>query len=146
MTDDPYPFPTSLVVTAVMRGNRKRDTRPELALRSELHRRGYRFRPDYPVRLADRSRPARIDVAFPRLRLAVFVDGCFWHSCPDHSNVPRANSTYWKPKLERNVERDRQIDDALRQAGWTPLRVWEHEPVAAAADKVVEVVDRIRGL
>jgi DNA mismatch endonuclease (patch repair protein) len=123
-----------------MKGNRKRDTRPETTIRSALQRAGLRFRKDYPIRV-DRSRPIRVDIAFPSSRIAVFVDGCFWHRCPEHGTSPRANSAYWGPKLARNVERDRETDERLRGAGWLPLRVWEHEHV----DDVVERISSIRG-
>jgi DNA mismatch endonuclease, patch repair protein len=119
-----------------MLANRRRDTGPELSLRSLLHRSGLRFRCDYPV--ATPSRRIRIDIAFTRWRLAVFVDGCFWHCCPEHSSVPRANEAYWRPKLARNVNRDHEVDGALRAAGWLVLRFWEHTPAEEAAQIVVE--------
>lgn len=112
------------------------DTKPELALRSELHRRGLRFRKDYRLDVGGiRPRP---DVVFTKAKVAVFVDGCFWHQCPEHSKPPRQNSGYWSPKLARNVERDQIYDKALRLAGWTVVRVWEHTAIIDAAD-VVEV-------
>lgn len=95
---------------------------------------GLRFRKDLPLRLADRI--VRPDVVFTRARLAVFVDGCFWHRCPEHGNVPRANSDYWGPKLERNIARDRAVDRALADAGWRVLRAWEHEEVTLVAAAV----------
>lgn len=118
-----------------MKGNRKRDTRPEIALRSALHRVGLRFRCDYPIRRPDR-RPIRVDIAFTRQRVAVFVDGCFWHCCPEHSNMPRANRSYWQPKLERNVQRDAETVAALTDMGWHTIRVWEHEDPADATQRV----------
>lgn len=124
-----------------MKGNVKRDTRPEVALRSALHRRGLRFRRDFPVHVAGR-RPIRVDIAFTRARIAVFVDGCFWHSCPEHGTTPRANSAYWGPKLARNVVRDRNNDDALRTIGWQTIHVWEHEEVGEAARRVADGVGR----
>jgi DNA mismatch endonuclease, patch repair protein len=120
-----------------MKANRRRDTGPELALRRELHGRGLRFRVDYPPQLGLRCRP---DIVFTRRRLAVFVDGCFWHSCPEHGNLPRANREWWRAKLEQNVARDRLTERALRDAGWNVIRVWEHEPVALAADKIFEAM------
>ena len=117
-----------------MRANKRRDTRPERALRSELHRRGLRFRVDYPVPVEGRS--PRADIAFTRKRLAVFVDGCFWHGCPEHSQRPRANSDYWGPKLARNIERDRDQTARLEAAGWRVIRIWEHEPLSAAVARV----------
>ena len=125
-----------------MRRNPRRDTKPEVALRSELHRMGLRFRKDLPIRTAERT--VRPDVVFTRARLAVFVDGCFWHRCPLHGNVPRANTAYWVPKLERNVDRDRVVDAALATAGWTVLRAWEHDNVAEVATEVHVTLTRLR--
>lgn len=126
-----------------MQGNRKTDTRPELVLRSELHRRGLRFRKNHPLR-PDDGRLVRPDIVFTRARVVVFVDGCFWHRCPDHGNSPSANSAYWGPKLDRNVARDRETDHRLAYAGWTVVRVWEHEPTNDAADHVQGVIDAAR--
>ena len=98
-------------------------------MRSLLHRSGYRFRKDYPIRVEKRL--VRPDVAFTKRRIAVFIDGCFWHSCPEHGRQPSVNGHYWLPKLQRNAERDRQQTDALRMAGWTVLRFWEHESLEA---------------
>src|SRR5687767_13082577 len=94
---------------------RRRDTRPEVELRSELHRRGLRFRVDVRPEPAVRS---RADVVFTKARVAVFVDGCFWHVCPVHQTWPRANRDWWRRKLEANVARDRLTDTALTNAGW----------------------------
>ena len=117
-----------------MAGNRSRDTRPELALRRILHARGLRYRNDEaPVR---RFR-MRADIVFRRHRVAVFVDGCFWHSCPDHRTLPKAHREYWLAKLERTVSRDREQNAALAVAGWHVVRVWEHENAHEAADRVV---------
>jgi DNA mismatch endonuclease (patch repair protein) len=126
-------------MSAVMRGNRKRDTKPEIAIRSSLHRSGLRFRKDFPIR-ADSGRPIRADIVFPRARVAVFVDGCFWHRCPQHGTSPRSNSGYWRPKLDRNVERDREVDRRLTDAGWTVVRVWEHEDPEDAARQIGETL------
>ncbi|HEU5252055.1 MAG TPA: DNA mismatch endonuclease Vsr [Solirubrobacterales bacterium] len=117
-----------------MRRNRRRDTRPELALRSELHRRGLRFRVDMPLQAGGRL--IRPDVVFTRAQIAVFVDGCFWHCCPEHGNQPQANTDYWKPKLARNVARDHLVDAALSEEGWKVVRAWEHEEAAAVAERV----------
>lgn len=125
-----------------MRRNPRRDTGPEVALRSELHRRGLRFRKDLPLRAP--GRVVRPDVAFPPARLAVFVDGCFWHACPVHGNQPRANSYYWRPKLARNVARDRAVDEALGAAGWRVLRAWEHEPTPEVADRVQRALSELQ--
>jgi DNA mismatch endonuclease (patch repair protein) len=118
--------------------NPRRDTKPEVAARSALHAKGLRFRKDLPLRLADRV--VRPDVVFTKARLALFIDGCFWHRCPLHGNQPRANSDYWGPKLDRNVARDRQVDHALREEGWLVIRVWEHEPANQVVDRVVKTL------
>jgi DNA mismatch endonuclease, patch repair protein len=120
-----------------MRGNGKTDTSPEVALRSVLHRRGLRFRkhaaPTPNIR-------CQVDILFRSARVAVFVDGCFWHGCPDHGTKPRTNSTYWVEKLARNAARDRLNDAALTGAGWKVIRIWEHEPVEDAAELVEHAV------
>ena len=121
-------------VRATMRGNRRTDTKPEKALRSALHAAGYRFRKDYRLDLgAAKPRP---DIVFTRAKVAVFVDGCYWHSCPDHGTTPRKNSDYWTPKLARNARRDKENDEALEKAGWAVVRVWEHESVEQAVRRV----------
>jgi DNA mismatch endonuclease (patch repair protein) len=95
----------------------------------------------------DRALPGmprrRADMLFPGVRVAVFVDGCFWHSCPQHASVPRANQQWWIDKLRRNVDRDRETDARLEALGWTVLRFWEHEDPARAVD-VVETTVRAR--
>ncbi len=116
-----------------MRRQRRRDTVPELALRRELHRRGRRFHVD---RAPLPSLRRRADLVFPRLRVAVFVDGCFWHACPEHTTAPRANAGWWSTKLAANVARDRDTDRRLVEAGWAVVRVWEHLSPDAAADVV----------
>jgi len=119
-----------------MRANRRTDTKPELALRHALHRLGYRYRKDYRLDL-DGGRRVRPDIAFTARKVAVFVDGCFWHACPEHGSKPRANEWYWGPKLIRNVERDRINDAALILAGWTVIRLWEHVPLDEAVTAVI---------
>lgn len=135
----PYPEPRDAAATKVGKGNRRTDTKPEVALRSELHRRGLRFRKDHPIRVEGR-RPIRPDVVFTRARVAVFVDGCFWHGCPEHQVVPKSNPDYWIPKLRRNVERDREASAILAAAGWTVLRFWEHEDPAQAAAGIERII------
>lgn len=134
----PYPEPTSESASRIGKANRRTDTKPEQRLRSELHRRGLRFRKDLLVRAGDVR--THVDAAFTRRRLAVFVDGCFWHCCPEHGSSPRSNTAYWAPKLAANVARDRRVDAALTDAGWTVLRIWEHEPVAQAAVRVEQAL------
>lgn len=117
-----------------MRSNRRRDTRPELEVRRLLHAKGLRYRVDYaPDRGHLRN---RADVVFTRARVAVFVDGCYWHGCPEHHRMPKANRGYWSAKVERNAERDRRVTAMLGASGWTVLRFWEHEPAAEVADAV----------
>lgn len=111
----------------------RRDTVPELEIRSELHRRGFRFRVD---RAPVRGLRSRADIVFGPARVAVYVDGCFWHSCPEHGTKPKANAEWWERKLTRNTERDRETDRVLREHGWEVVRIWEHEDPAAAADRV----------
>jgi DNA mismatch endonuclease (patch repair protein) len=127
-----------------MRANRWRDTDPEVAVRSILHRRGHRFRKRHTIRLAGR-RWTQPDLVFPRERLAVFIDGCFWHRCPVHGTMPRANSAYWGPKLDRNVARDRDTEVQLASLGWTVLRAWEHEVPTEIADRVVAALSPAHG-
>jgi DNA mismatch endonuclease (patch repair protein) len=118
-----------------MRANRRTGTKPEMALRRALHGQGLRYRKDYRLDL-DGAR-VRPDIAFTARRVAVFVDGCFWHACPEHGTKPAANTWYWEPKLARNVERDRAADAALAAAGWRVVRVWEHESLDAAVAAVI---------
>jgi DNA mismatch endonuclease (patch repair protein) len=108
-----------------MSANRRTDTGPEVILRSALHRRGHRFRKDLLIALeGGRVRP---DIVFSRARIAVFVDGCFWHRCPEHASDPKTNAAYWAAKFHRNVRRDRETDDLLGASGWSVIRIWEHE-------------------
>lgn len=126
-----------------MKGNRSRDTRPEVHLRSALHGLGLRFRKEYAVRLPDRL--VRVDVAFTKERIAVFVDGCFWHGCPEHGHRPRKNTHYWGPKLDRTRARDEAVTDGLEHAGWRVLRLWEHVPPHEAASLVAATVRQADG-
>lgn len=129
-------------VSALMRRFKSRDTRPELAVRRTLHARGLRFRVHAQVPGYSRR---SIDIAFTRVRVAVFIDGCYWHSCPEHGKTPAANSEWWLAKLERNVARDRETDEALRAEGWTVLRFWEHEAPDEVASAIAEVVVQLKG-
>ena len=139
----PYPEPKDDAATRVGQGNRRSGTKPEVALRSSLHRRGLRFRKDFPVRVGT-GRPVRPDIVFTRARVAVLVDGCFWHGCPEHQVIPRSNRDYWVPKLRRNIDRDREVDEALTGAGWQVIRIWEHEDPDAAAELVEVAFQRAR--
>jgi DNA mismatch endonuclease (patch repair protein) len=131
-----YPKASSPGRSANMRAIRRTDTKPELALRRALHRLGYRFRKDYRLDLAP-GRRVRPDIVFTARRVAVFVDGCFWHACPEHGSKPAVNQGYWNPKLQRNTERDRAADAALELAGWQVVRLWEHVPLDDAVTAVV---------
>jgi len=123
-----------------MQAIRRANTKPEVALRSALHRLGYRFRKDLRVSAGDRW--VRPDIVFTRMRVAVFVDGCFWHACPEHGRQPGVNQWYWSPKLARNVARDRQNDNALLQDGWRVVRIWEHVSIEAAVDLIRDAIDK----
>ncbi|MEV6501512.1 very short patch repair endonuclease [Streptomyces prunicolor] len=122
---------------ASMQGNRSRDTRPELALRRAVHRLGLRYR------VASRPLPEvrrTADLVFTRTRVAVFLDGCFWHGCPVHHTVSKSNSVYWSEKIARNKARDQDTNRRLQEAGWVVLRIWEHEDPQAAARQVEAAV------
>lgn len=120
-----------------MRSNKSRDTKPELALRSAVHALGLRYRVSAKP-LADLRRTA--DLVFTRAKVAVFLDGCFWHGCPQHHTVASANARFWADKVEANRTRDRDTDGRLADAGWVSVRIWEHEDVAVAARRVEEMV------
>ena len=136
-----YPVASSLAAHATMRGNRRRDTLPERRLRSALHKAGWRFRVD--LRLDTGEGKVRPDIVFTRRRVAVFMDGCFWHACPEHRQRPRANSQYWESKIRINVARDSSDTRSLEQAGWKVVRIWEHEPVIDAVNSVEAALTRI---
>jgi DNA mismatch endonuclease (patch repair protein) len=124
------PAPLNASVSAQMQRMPRERTKPEMRLRQELHRRGKRFRVNY------RELPGRPDIAFTKVKLAVFVDGCFWHMCPLHATMPKNNAEWWRAKLFRNVERDREKDELLLSGSWHVLHVWEHEQTFQAADRV----------
>ena len=133
-----YPTTADPGVRNVMRANRRRDTKPEVALRSALHKRGLRFRND--VSIVTEERNVRVDVALTRHRVAVFLDGCFWHCCPDHGTRPRSNPAYWRAKLDRNLQRDASSNELLRAAGWRVVRVWELQDPEKAAELIDQLV------
>jgi DNA mismatch endonuclease, patch repair protein len=124
-----------------MVATRGRDTRPERELRAELHRLGLRFR--IHRRILPKLR-TQIDVVFGPSRVAVFVDGCFWHGCPQHGTQAKAHAAFWRNKIATNKLRDADTDERLRGAGWRVVRVWEHEDPRAAAHKVARIVRRRR--
>ena len=124
------PEPKNVLVSTQMSRMPRASTGPELVIRRELHRRGLRFRVNV------RELPGRPDIVLTRARIAVFVDGCFWHRCPAHGTLPKNNREWWLAKLDRNVERDREKDLLLHETGWTVLHLWEHEDPVAASDYV----------
>ena len=136
------PEPLSQNVSRRLSVTRGRDTAPELAVRSALHARGLRYRVDVAVLAGSRR---RADVLFTRARVAVFIDGCFWHGCPEHATWPRHNARFWRTKIETNRARDRDTDQRLERGGWTVIRAWEHEKSEAVADRV-ELAVRDAGL
>ncbi|MFF1710726.1 very short patch repair endonuclease [Streptomyces sp. NPDC058268] len=118
-----------------------RDTAPEVAVRRLLHAKGYRYRLN--VRVPDMPRRT-IDIAFTRARVAVFLDGCFWHGCPQHATQPKANAAWWRTKLDRNIARDLETNEHLAESGWIVLRFWEHEAPDRVARRVASTVARQR--
>ena len=133
---------TNPSVRRSMQANRSRNTGPEVRFRAALHRLGLRF---YKHRRPVPGLRCEPDVVFPRVQLAVFLDGCYWHSCGEHGAQPTRNADWWRTKFERVRARDARNDDSLRAAGWTVLRVWEHEPPDQAARRVAYLVARLRG-
>ncbi|MFF3122389.1 very short patch repair endonuclease [Streptomyces sp. NPDC057908] len=133
--------PSSPDVSARMSRQPSRDTAPEVAVRKLLHASGYRYRLN--ERVPGMSRRT-IDIAFTRARVAVFLDGCFWHGCPVHATQPKANAEWWRRKLDRNKARDTETTEHLMAAGWTVLRFWEHEAPSLVAERVAETVDEER--
>ncbi|WP_153504424.1 very short patch repair endonuclease [Cumulibacter manganitolerans] len=121
----------------VMQGNRSRDTSPELAVRRVLHAAGLRYRVAYRP---ERSLRRTADIVFTKQRIAVFIDGCYWHACPEHRTVAQSNATYWSEKLAGNVARDADTTERLQEAGWTVLRFWEHEDPGDVATAVAATV------
>ncbi|WP_078626669.1 very short patch repair endonuclease [Streptomyces sp. NRRL S-241] len=138
-SDPASPTPPTPGRSRNMAAIKRRDTKPERTIRSLLHAAGKRYRVDVRLQL-EGARP-RPDIIFTRVLVAVFVDGCFWHCCPEHGRQPGVNGGYWGPKLERNVARDRAADQALAAAGWTVIRVWEHEAPEKAVERILAAVD-----
>jgi DNA mismatch endonuclease (patch repair protein) len=132
------PWATTSAVRAIMQGNRSRDTRPEIALRSALHALGLRYR--VAVRPLPDARYTA-DIVFRPARVAVFLDGCFWHGCPEHGRQVATNTEYWNAKIARNQQRDAKVNNILIQAGWLPIRIWEHEQMRAAANRIAILIN-----
>jgi DNA mismatch endonuclease, patch repair protein len=135
------PAASSREVRRRMQATKQRDTPAELALRSALHKMGLRFRVDASIPGTRR----RADILFPRAQLAIFVDGCFWHACPEHGTWPKTNAQWWRHKILGNVARDRDSDAVLKDLGWTVLRFWAHERADKAAAAVVQRLGRVGG-
>jgi DNA mismatch endonuclease, patch repair protein len=120
-----------------MQANKGRDTRPELAVRSAVHALGLRYRVSTrPIPTLRRT----ADLVFTRAKVAVFVDGCFWHGCAEHHSVAKTNAGYWADKVRNNKRRDVETDAALTVAGWLAVRAWEHEPPTAVAERIQAAV------
>ena len=137
---DNYPEPSTAAASATMRANRRRDTAPEKRLRSALHCSGMRFRVDLPIETEGRK--VRPDIVFTKRRIAVFVDGCFWHGCGEHRTWPKANESYWESKIRKNIERDQEDSRLLEQSDWKVVRIWEHVPVP---DALTAILKALRG-
>ena len=135
------PIPSGPSVGQRMARQRSRDTGPEVAIRREMHRRGMRYRLCWPVPGASRR---TIDVALPGRRVAVFIDGCFWHGCPVHATWPKANAEWWAQKIRRNCERDLETDRLLGDQGWRVVRIWEHEAVTDGVDRIEDCLRELR--
>ncbi|MFJ9029308.1 very short patch repair endonuclease [Streptomyces sp. NPDC102274] len=133
--------PSSASVSSRMSRQARRDTAPEVAVRKMLYASGYRYRLN--VRVPDIPRRT-IDIVFPKAKIAVFMDGCFWHGCPKHATRPKANAAWWREKLDRNMARDRETTEHLTELGWVVLRFWEHEAPGVVADQVAAAVIRGR--
>lgn len=122
---------------------RQKNTTPELALRHELFRRGLRYRINHVVL----TKPRRVaDIAFTRLKIAIFIDGCFWHGCPEHASWPKQNAEFWRKKIELNRARDADTVARLQKVRWNVVRVWSHESSALAAQRIEKLVMRMRAL
>ncbi|MFB4308359.1 very short patch repair endonuclease [Actinomadura sp. GTD37] len=134
---------SSAGVRKSMQGNKSRGTKPELALRRAVHALGLRYRVSMrPLPKVRRT----ADLVFTKAKVAVFMDGCFWHGCPEHHTKSATNAAYWAEKVERNRERDAETDGLLRDAGWSVIRIWEHEDTNEAASKIARAVHQRRAL
>jgi DNA mismatch endonuclease, patch repair protein len=137
---EPSSWASSAAVRAVMQGNKGRDTKPELALRSAVHALGLRYRVGLrPVPQIRRT----ADIVFTRAKVAVFLDGCFWHGCPDHHRPAKKNSEFWDAKIKGTIARDANTDGRLSDEGWRVIRIWEHEDPATAATRIKCIVSGV---
>lgn len=131
------PKPASDDVSRRMSVTPQKDTSAEMAIRKRLHSMGLRYRVDYPVL----KKPRRVaDIVFTGIQIAVFVDGCFWHGCPDHGTWPKNNADFWRNKILANQVRDKDTNDRLKELGWTVIRIWEHDDPENAARKIARSV------
>ena len=133
-----FPKSDNAITAKSMRSNRRVDTKPEMTVRHALFRLGYRYRKDFPISVVGRS--PRPDIVFARQRLCVFVDGCFWHGCPEHCRIPARNREYWLAKIGGNAARDATDARRLVEAGWDVLRLWEHEGTDRAVDQITSAL------
>ncbi|TFD91226.1 very short patch repair endonuclease [Cryobacterium serini] len=138
MTREPSSWATTPATRRSMQGNKARDTSPELAVRRLLHAKGLRYRVNVRP-LPDLRRTA--DIVFTKQKIAVLIDGCFWHGCPEHYTRPAANREFWDAKVNRNRERDADTDRELEKAGWTVVRFWEHEAPTDVAESIRRAVE-----
>ena len=130
--------PSSPEASARLARVRQKDTAAELRLRRTLHARGLRYRLHIPLL----EKPRRVaDIVFRRRKLAIFVDGCFWHGCPEHGTSSKSNADFWRDKIETNKRRDLDTNRRLTEAGWRVLRVWEHEEAEEAADRIMKALE-----
>ncbi len=135
------PTPSSEAALNRMKAAKPRDTAPEKALRSALHKIGLRYRIDVrPIKELNR----RADIAFRSTKVAIFVDGCFWHGCPIHGTEAKANAAFWKNKIKQNQMRDKDTNERLKKAGWKVIRVWEHENPQKAAQRILKVIQKTK--
>lgn len=143
MTESLQPHPPSIGASSRMSKVRQTGTEAELALRRELYKSGLRYRINFCVM----KKPRRVaDIAFPRLKIAVFVDGCFWHGCPEHATWPKSNAEFWRSKIEANRLRDADTNERLGSIGWTVLRFWEHESASSAAKIIVKRIAMLKAI
>lgn len=133
--------PSSIAASQRMARVRQKGTRAEIELRRLLHARGLRYRVQVPLL----TRPRRVvDIVFPRAKIAVFVDGCFWHGCPEHASWPKSNAGFWRDKIETNRSRDTDTDQRLETLGWKVVRIWEHENTGDAANRIAALVEAFK--
>lgn len=133
--------PSSIAASQRMARVRQRGTKAEIELRRLLHARGLRYRVQVPLLV----KPRRVaDIVFPRAKIAVFVDGCFWHGCPEHASWPKSNAGFWRDKIETNRLRDTDTDQRLETLGWQVVRIWEHENADDAANRIAALVEAFR--